>query len=138
MAEATVLGILTDLAGKQSDMLFALLNFYGLVVLAVVGWLVNTSKDSDGISWFRIFLFNLGFLCFFAASFGGFWYLYGQLSETIAAWREAAMAQGAIGQDRLDRLVWLPPQRWLWGIWGFNAVMLLLATVVLRRGRGGT
>jgi hypothetical protein len=137
MAEASVLGILTEVAGKQSDMLFALLNFYGLVVLAVVGWLVNTAKDSAGISWFRILLFNLGFLAFFTATFGGFWYLYGQLSQTVAAWRAAAAATGAIAPEQLNALAWLPPQKWLFGLWGFNAVMLLLATVVLRRGGGG-
>lgn len=136
MPEAVLLETLTTLAAKQSDLIFALLNFYGLVVLAVVGWLVNTAQKSPGLSWFRIILFNIGFLFFFTGTFGGFWYLYMQLSTTIAAWSEAMQAVGGLAPQRLQTLVWLPPQDWLWGIWPFNVVMLLLSTVVLRQGDG--
>lgn len=135
-ANAVLLETLTQLAAKQSELLFALLNFYGLVVVAVVGWLVNTAKDSPGVSWARVILFNLGFLLFFAATFGGFWYLYGQLGVTIELWRQEAEAFGG-SRAGLAQLSWLPPQRWLFGLWGFNAVMLLLSTVVLRRGGAG-
>lgn len=131
-----VLDTLTTLASKQADLIFALLNFYGLVILAVVGWLVNTALKSPGLSWFRIWLFNLGFLFFFAATFGGFWYFYQQVSLSVAAWADAMRATGAVSPERLAALVWLPPQEWLWGLWPFNLVMLILATVILRRGDG--
>ncbi len=136
MNDASMLGVLTELAAKQADLIFALINFYGLVVLAVVGWLVNTAKDSSGISWMRILLFNLGFAFFFVATFAGFWFLYGQLHTTIALWGEAAGAAGAKPQA-IAALTWLPPQRWLWGIWGLNVTLLGLSTIVLRRGGAG-
>lgn len=136
MADSTMLEVLTDLAGKQSDLIFALMNFYGLVVLAVVGWLVNTAKDSQGVSWLRILLFNLGFLFFFVATFAGFWFLYGHLQVTIALWSEAAKATGARPQA-VSALTSLPPQRWLWGLWVLNCTLLGLSTIVLRRGGGG-
>jgi len=136
MPQTVLIETLTTLASKQSDLIFALLNFYGLVILAVIGWLVNTAPKSPGLSWFRILLFNIGFLCFFGATFGGFWYLYTQVSSTVAAWADAMLALGAIPAERLDALVWLPPREWLWGLWPFNAVLLLLSTIVLRRGDG--
>lgn len=136
MNDASMLGVLTELAAKQAELMFALINFYGLVVLAVVGWLVNTAKDSAGVSWFRIFLFNVGFLFFFAATFAGFWYLHAQLQTTITLWGEAARASGA-RPEAIAMLTWLPPQRWLWGLWALNVTLLCLSTVVLRRGGGG-
>lgn len=136
MNNAAMLGVLTELAAKQAELIFALINFYGLVVLAVVGWLVNTAKDSAGVSWLRILLFNMGFLFFFAATFAGFWYLHAQLQTTITLWGEAAKANGA-RPEAIAMLTWLPPQRWLWGLWALNVTLLCLSTVVLRRGGGG-
>lgn len=136
MSDANMLGVLTDLAAKQAELIFALMNFYGLVVLAVVGWLVNTAKDSPGVSWVRIFLFNAGFLFFFGATFAGFWFLFAQLQATITLWGEAARANGARPED-VAVLTWLPPQSWLWGLWALNVTLLGLSTIVLRRGGGG-
>lgn len=130
------LEILTQLAAKQAELVFALVNFYGLVVLAVVGWLVNTAKDSAGISWVRILLFNAGFLFFFGATFAGFWFLLGQLQTTISLWAEAAKANG-MDADAIKALTWLPPQKWLHALWVLNFALLALSTVVLRRGGGG-
>lgn len=131
-----MLEILTQLAAKQAELIFALVNFYGLVVLAVVGWLVNTAKDSAGVSWFRILLFNAGFLFFFGATFAGFWFLIGQLQSTINLWAQAAQANGAPPQA-IAALTWLPPQKWLYALWALNLSLLALSTIVLRRGGGG-
>ena len=131
-----MLEILTQLAAKQAELVFALVNFYGLVVLAVVGWLVNTAKDSAGVSWFRILLFNVGFLFFFMATFAGFWFLLGQLQTTVSLWAEAAKANG-MGTQAIAALTWLPPQKWLYALWVLNVSLLALSTLVLRRGGGG-
>lgn len=129
---AEVLPVLTDLIGKQADILLALVNFYGLVVIAVIGWIVNTGKDGPGVSWFRVWLFNLGFLAFFAAHFAGTWFVYDRLQQTMALWSEAAG-----GGAKFAALAFLPPREWLFAIWGFNAIILLLASVLLRQGGYG-
>jgi hypothetical protein len=139
MNETALLASTTELLGKEADLLFALINFYGLVIIAVIGWIVNTGKDGPGVSWFRVLLFNLGFLGFFVASFGGFWFLYERLEETAQVWRQLAMQAGgaSLPAGSIDRLAWLPPKQWLWSIWGFNGMILILASVLLRRGGFG-
>ena len=135
MSDPALLSSVTALLGKEADLIFALINFYGLVIIAVIGWIVNTGKDGPGVSLFRVFLFNLGFLGFFAASFAGFWFLYERLEQTAALWRTLAARGG--DADAIDRLAWLPPKDWLWSIWGFNAMILVLASVLLRKGGFG-
>jgi hypothetical protein len=136
MSEGALLDSLTSLIDTQAHMLFALVNFYGLVVIAVIGWIVNTGKDSSGISWFRIVLFNLGMLFFFAVTFAGFWFLYERLAATMAAWAELAAREPGFGREA-QGLARLPPREVLFGLWGFNAVILMLATVLLRKGGYG-
>jgi hypothetical protein len=136
MSDEALLSALTSLIGTQADMLFALVNFYGLVVIAVIGWIVNTGKDSAGISWFRIFLFNVGLCFFFAVVFGAFWFLYDKLTSTITAWAALAGESPSTGAE-LAGLAWFPPIEVLWGLWGFNVVILILATVLLRKGGYG-
>ena len=135
MGDGALLASVTALLSKEADLIFALINFYGLVIIAVIGWIVNTGKDGPGVSLFRVFLFNLGFLGFFAASFAGFWFLYERLEQTAALWRTLAARGG--DADAIDRLAWLPPKDWLWSIWGFNAMILVLASVLLRKGGFG-
>ncbi|MDX2236565.1 MAG: hypothetical protein NW203_03285 [Hyphomonadaceae bacterium] len=135
MTDPALLASVTDLVGKQADLLFALINFYGLVVIAVIGWIVNTGKDGPGVSWVRVILFNMGFAAFFAASFAGFWYLYERLTATVALWRTLALE--ADGGAAVDAIAFMPPIQWLWSIWGFNALILILATVLLRSGGYG-
>ena len=138
MDDGALLASVTALLGKEADLIFALINFYGLVIIAVIGWIVNTGKDGPGVSLFRVFLFNLGFLGFFAASFAGFWFLYERLEQTAALWRTlAARANDAASVSAIDRLARLPPKEWLWSIWGFNAMILILASVLLRKGGFG-
>jgi hypothetical protein len=132
MADAELLPALTDLIAKQADILLALVNFYGLVVIAVIGWIVNTGKDGPGVSWFRLVLFNLGFMAFFAAHFAGTWYVYERFERSIALW-----AQTAGGGRAITELAWLPPKTWLFAIWAFNAIILVLASVLLRQGGYG-
>jgi len=136
MNDTALLASVTDLLGKEADLLFALVNFYGLVIIAVIGWIVNTGKEGPGVSWFRVFLFNLGFAGFFTAAFGGFWFLYERLQHTAALWRDLAQRAGGAAAQ-IDQLAWLPPQDWLWSIWGFNVLILILASVLLRRGGYG-
>jgi hypothetical protein len=139
MNDAALLASTTELLGKEADLLFAVVNFYGLVIIAVIGWIVNTGKDGPGVSWFRVFLFTLGFAGFFAASFAGFWFLYERLEETARLWRDLATQAGkdTIPAARIDRLAWLPPKEWLWSIWGFNGMVLLLAAILIRQGGYG-
>jgi hypothetical protein len=137
MRNDALLESVTDLLSKEADTLLALVNFYGLVIVAVIGWVVNTGKDGPGISWFRVIVFNLCFLAFFAASFAGFWYLYDRIEITAGLWRDLAADSGATNRDSVERIVWLPPRDWLWGLWGFNVLVLLLVTVLLRKGGYG-
>jgi hypothetical protein len=130
MHSEALLQAATELLGKEAELLFALVNFYGLIIVAVIGWIVNTGKDGPGISWFRVVLFNTGFLAFLAASFAGFWYLYERIAATAALWARLA------GSDA-GAIVWLPPRDWLWAVWIFNGLILFLATVLLRRGGYG-
>jgi hypothetical protein len=97
---------------------------------------VNTGKDGPGVSWFRVALFNLGFVAFFAATFGGLWLLYDRMAAALAFWRGLAGSSGAAPAS-LEAITMLPPQEWLWGLWGFNVMVLLLATVLLRQGGYG-
>jgi hypothetical protein len=136
MNEAGLLESVTTLIGKQADILLALINFYGLIVIAVIGWIVNTGKDGPGVSWFRVFLFMLGFLGFFAVSFAGFWYAYERLSASVALWSRLAAHAGA-EPSAISAIVWLPPREWLWGLWIFNGFILLFASILLRRGGYG-
>lgn len=131
-----MLASVTDLVGKLADLMFALINFYGLVVIAVIGWIVNTGKDGPGVSWFRVFLFNIGFLAFFAASFAGFWFLYERLIAAAELWRQLAAQNGA-DPSGVQALAWLPPQEWVFSISGFNVIILVLASVLLRQGGYG-
>lgn len=137
MNETALLAATTELLGKEADLLFALVNFYGLVIIAVIGWIVNTGKDGPGVSWFRIGLFNLGFLAFFAASFAGFWFLFERIEATAAVWRSLAVRFGAAPGPQIASIAWLPPKAYLWSIWGFNGMILLLASVLLRQGGFG-
>ncbi|MBI1250076.1 MAG: hypothetical protein GC189_01215 [Alphaproteobacteria bacterium] len=137
MTDTALLESVTELAGKQADLLFALVNFYGLVVIAVIGWIVNTGKDGPGVSWARVVLFNLGFLAFFAASFAGFWFLYDRMAGTVALWGRLARAADVQESGAIAALTAMPPIDYLWGMWGFNALILVLATVLLRRGGYG-
>ncbi len=52
MSDPTILASLTDLIGKLADILLALVNLYGVVVIAVIGWIVNTGKDGPGWAGF--------------------------------------------------------------------------------------
>lgn len=137
MNETALLAATTDLLGKEADLLFALVNFYGLVIIAVIGWIVNTGKDGPGVSWFRVGLFNLGFLAFFVASFAGFWFLFERMEATAAVWKQLAARADVVERGATEAIVWLPPKYFLWSIWAFNAMILLLATVLLRRGGFG-
>lgn len=136
MADAAALQAMTEVAGRLTDTLFVVMNFYGLVVLAVVGWIVQTGKDSAGISWFRIFLFNLGLLFFFAAIFAAFWWQLEQLRTVVEVWGRLATQAGIPAAD-VARIAQVPPQEVLWGLWGFNILMLVLTTVLLRQGGFG-
>lgn len=136
MPDHSLLSSLTELVGKQADILLALVNLYGLVVIAVIGWIVNTGKEGPGISWFRILLFNLGFLAFFAAHFAGTWFVYERFEATVALW--ARLAGDAAGEDpAIALLTNLPPTEIIVSIWALNAIVLLLATVLLRQGGYG-
>jgi hypothetical protein len=137
MGESVLLASITDLIGKQADLLFALVNFYAIVVIAVIGWIVNTGKDGPGVSWFRVSLFLLGFLAFFIVAFGAIWLLYERLGQTMGVWADLARRTGEAPPTAVARLASLPPQNWLWGLWGFNALILILATVLLRQGGFG-
>jgi hypothetical protein len=119
MRSEALLAATTELLAKEAELLLALVNFYALIIVAVIGWIVNTGKDGPGVSWFRVILFNSGFLAFLAVSFAGFWYLYERIAATAALWARLA------------------PRDWLWALWGFNALVLILATVLLRRGGYG-
>lgn len=132
MNDPALLSVLTDLIGKQADILLALINFYGFVVIAVIGWIVNTGKDGPGVSWLRVILFVLGFLAFFAAHFAGVWFVYEKFQSSLTLWSEAAG-----GGRQLEALAWLPPQDWLFAIWGFNLIILILSAVLLRQGGYG-
>lgn len=137
MPSTLLLESLTDVAGRQAEILLGVVNFYGLVVLAVVGWLVNTAKSTGGTSWFRVLLFDAGLVLFFGATFYALWLLYGQLAQTMALWSDVAAASGGADPARIATLAYLPPRIWIAWIWPFNLLILSLATVVLRRGGTG-
>lgn len=130
MNDPAVLASLTDIIGKLADILLALVNLYGVVVIAVIGWIVNTGKDGPGVGWFRIIFFTLGFAAFFAAHFAGIWFVYDRLQAVMAQW-------AALAGARYEGLAWLPPREWLAAIWGLNAIILFLAAVLLRQGGYG-
>ncbi len=130
MSDPTILASLTDLIGKLADILLALVNLYGVVVIAVIGWIVNTGKDGPGVGWFRVMFFTVGFAAFFAAHFAGVWFVYDRLQSVMAEWSRLAGA-------RFEALAWLPAREWLAAIWGLDVVILLLAAVLLRQGGYG-
>jgi hypothetical protein len=130
VTDPTLLASLTDLIGKLADILLALVNLYGVVVIAVIGWIVNTGKDGPGVGWFRVMFFTVGFAAFFAAHFAGVWFVYDRLQAVMAEWSQLA-------GERYQALAWLPPREWLAAIWALNAVILLLAGVLLRQGGYG-
>jgi hypothetical protein len=130
VTDPAVLSSLTDIIAKLADILLALVNLYGVVVIAVIGWIVNTGKDGPGVGWFRVMFFTLGFAAFFAAHFAGVWFVYDRLQGVMAEWSSLAGA-------RYETLAWLPPREWLAAIWGMNVVILLLAAVLLRQGGYG-
>jgi hypothetical protein len=101
VSDPTILASLTDLIGKLADILLALVNLYGVVVIAVIGWIVNTGKDGPGVGWFRVMFFTVGFVAFFAAHFAGVWFVYDRLQSVMAQWSRLASA-------RFEALAWLP------------------------------